>query len=205
MLEVVGDAQIMARMRGYVARYGYGVQAVAPRADDVPDLSKLLCYTFGLTGGGLPELVVSGAGPGPGKVMLDAAVDVHLAKRLVPGQMVTLDCLAKPLRVIDAVSAPVTMAWRLYGRERVHALQLLWPDPDSTYPDETGWNHQFTQPVYGMGLDGLLCMICHEPRPEVYTSVTKRPTKHDLTIHVTYCNDRPECVAVATAEGPYPG
>jgi hypothetical protein len=39
--------------------------------------------------------------------------------------------------------------------------------------------------------------VAHRPPPPQYAGVLTR-------INVSYCNDRPECVAVATAAGPWP-
>jgi len=54
------------------------------------------------------------------------------------------------------------------------------------------------------------CMVCKRTdRPFDAISVAYRPPPAEYAgvmphINVSYCNDRPECVAVATAAGPWP-
>jgi hypothetical protein len=54
------------------------------------------------------------------------------------------------------------------------------------------------------------CMVCKRAdRPFDAISVAYRPPPLEYAgvmphINVSYCNDRPECVAVATAAGPWP-
>jgi hypothetical protein len=51
------------------------------------------------------------------------------------------------------------------------------------------------------------CMVCGEWRPDALISVAHRYIVHfpESTFTVRYCNDRPECVAFATADGPWAG
>lgn len=143
-MRVVGDDEAVAHMRRMIAQYGYGVQAVSQSG------RLLLWYTFGLTGGGLAELLIAGVGVRNGKAIMDAAVDQHLGRSLTPGEYIRLDCLAMPVRVIEAVAAPVKIAWHIYGRENVRALQLLWAADNGAYPDELDWPSDMVQPVYNV-------------------------------------------------------
>lgn len=55
-----------------------------------------------------------------------------------------------------------------------------------------------------------VCQVCDDRRPDSAISVAHRPLRGreayfpQVRLHVKYCNDRPECIAVATAEGSWP-
>lgn len=51
------------------------------------------------------------------------------------------------------------------------------------------------------------CMVCGQWRPDALISVAHRRTvtAPELPFNVRYCNDRPGCVAFATAEDPWIG
>lgn len=82
---------------------------------------------------------------------------------------------------------------------------LVFRDPDLL--------RRLTEAVVGYSNDlehGWRCMVCGDTdRPFDKIFVVRRPPPADWAkiiphINVSYCNDRPDCVTVAMAEGPWP-
>lgn len=113
-----------------VDRCGWFLQLTAGRGGRVP-----YAYTVGLTGRGLPELVVSGKTPAAAGDLIEAVLAEGAPQ---PGR--PFDVLLGPaLQVVGVRSTgwllPVAVA--LYG-PRVQAVQLVWADAAGRWPGERG-------------------------------------------------------------------
>lgn len=131
-------------LRAAVAEYGWVVVS-APAQDDLPESTS----TVGLTGRGLPELLVLGLERDVAGALLH-----ELATRLLDGEIVvdgetvpdlvegsadpTLDGMIIPDVALPAVA--------VYG-DRVLVRQLLWPDADGLLPGDEGFAHDDLQPL----------------------------------------------------------
>ncbi|GIF75669.1 DUF4262 domain-containing protein [Asanoa siamensis] len=127
-----------------IAEHGWMVQSVFPArgGNGAP-----FAYTVGLTAAGLPELIVCGLPADIAGHLLNTAAHRSLGAELRPGE--ALDEIASvPLRVVDAPTAPVTTAHRLYPDRTVRALQLVWPDLHGHYPGDDRWSLGDAQPVH---------------------------------------------------------
>jgi hypothetical protein len=129
----------LADIRDRIAEVGFVIQPVFSLASDEVDFA----YTIGLTGQGRSELVCLGPTCEGCGLLLSAAAQLDTA-----GDEVTLTAglsvpaLTLRLRPVAVDSVyPLAMAARLYGRERVTAKQLLWPNDNGAYPDDVGWTN----------------------------------------------------------------
>ena len=133
-------------IRRLITRHGWAVQYVGGDRRHAP-----YAYTVGLTGAGLPELVVTGLRAERSTMMLNgAARDMTRAEPPVPGTILTLSGGED----VEVVRLPqpelhLAVALDLYGHE-VQALQLVWADDRGRLP----WHPVFRsnrggQPVLG--------------------------------------------------------
>lgn len=138
--------QMQKLIREKIAQYGYMVTGVYASADS--GLTEIICphaYTIGLTTLGLPELTISGGfDPKTLQGFLNKAARRHAKLEIHPGE--TLDFLANvPFRAVQATAGNhVQQALNYYGDPNgengmVRLIQILWPDRDGNYPDESGW------------------------------------------------------------------
>ena len=119
----------LTKIRAQINEHGWIVQGVVPAKDG--DLG--FAYTVGLTLAGLPELVISGLWREQGQQFLNIAAQQHCREEILAGDTIE-DIASVPFRVIDVPLAEVNTARRLYGRSRVRALQLVWPDDNGLWP-----------------------------------------------------------------------
>lgn len=131
----------LTALRRQITQHGYTVQSVLPtKADDGFEFS----YTAGFTAAGLPELLIASLPTLALEQMLDLAAQRHREQPLQPGTV--WECPAtdytQPIpmlaRALPAGHPSLGMAYRLYGREVVTGLQLLWSNPPGVFPGEEG-------------------------------------------------------------------
>jgi Domain of unknown function (DUF4262) len=149
-----GSAEWWARVEAHtvdirerIAEFGFVIQPVFGLA--ATDVN--FAYTIGLTGQGRPELVCLGPTPEGCALLLGGVAPLDTA-----GDEVTLPAMGDTpalrlrLRLVDAAAGgyPLAMASRVYGRARIAAKQVLWPDDEGAYPGDAGWtNDGFPQPL----------------------------------------------------------
>jgi hypothetical protein len=106
--------------------------------------STSLCYTIGLTGKGLPELIVLGLDQSTAHwVLNDVAALAVGGQALTPGGVIVIDAGHLPLKVanFDDREPLILAAIRYYRAEpdrRVSAVQLVWA-VDGAFPGEPGY------------------------------------------------------------------
>lgn len=127
-----------------IAEHGWMVQGVFPRAGDD---GEPFSYTVGLTLAGLPELVISGLPAELAGGLLNTAAQQSLTEEFTAGQVLT-ETASVPLRAVEAPTAEVNMARRLYPDHQVRALQLVWPDAGGAFPGDPTWSLGTAQPVF---------------------------------------------------------
>jgi hypothetical protein len=133
-------------IRRAITRHGWAVQYVGGDRSHAP-----YAYTVGLTGAGMPELVVTGLRAQRATTMLnDAARDMLAAEPPSPGSMIALpDGRRVEVVRLRRPESHLAVALDLYGDE-VRALQLVWADDRGRLP----WHPVFRsnrggQPVLG--------------------------------------------------------
>lgn len=130
----------IAKLDAIIEKHGYAVQSVM----DNPSMS----YTVGLTDLGLPELVMVGVPiPSMQAIINEAVARMRSTQPFAPGQLQS-ELANLPLR-IDAVhiSQVLGRLYMLIGYEKrrqrqvteLKVLQLVWPDQDGRYPDDSGY------------------------------------------------------------------
>jgi hypothetical protein len=133
-------------IRRVITRFGWAVQYVEGDRGQAP-----YAYTVGLTGFGLPELLVTGLQAERAMTMLNGAAD-DMAHSEVPSPGTTIalsgGCRVEVVR-LPHPEAHLNIAVELYGDE-VRALQLVWADDRGRLP----WHPVFRssrggQPVLG--------------------------------------------------------
>lgn len=138
------DAHLL-HVREVIGKHGWAVQGVFPtKADEL-----WFSYTVGLTEAalGLPELAVSGLPGEQGQQVLNLAAVRHVEDRFRVGDTVE-GVVSVPLRVIDAMRAPVGIAARMYGSRPI-VLQLVWPDDNEQWPGSPSYSSKFRQELFG--------------------------------------------------------
>lgn len=142
--------EYMNRIKAIIQKHGWMVQGVFSSEGEEP----AHCYTIGLTDAGLPELVVSGnMAHQTAMQILNAAAKQHLAKEIMPGDVVN-DIANLPFRAraVDDL-APLQQALN-YFRDphnrlgRVRAIQLIWQDTKGAYPDQIYYDQSLPQPLF---------------------------------------------------------
>lgn len=132
--------EYIAKLDAIIEKHGYAVQSVM----DNPPMS----YTVGLTDLGLPELVMVGVPiPSMQAIINEAVARMRSTQPFAPGQLQS-ELANLPLR-IDAVhiSQVLGRLYMLIGYEKrrqrqvteLKVLQLVWPDQDGRYPDDSGY------------------------------------------------------------------
>lgn len=123
------------QVRATIAEHEWAVQGVL--ADDKP-----FSYTVGMTPHNRPELVVVGLPHRMAQEILNRSAVRHMSSEILPGQTVDIDFSVQfrvALAPTDAPDRPLGVARRLYGPDKVRAIQLLWPNAAGAYPGEEGW------------------------------------------------------------------
>ena len=128
--------------RAIVRRRGYALCAVEAEGD-----LPWLVHTVGLTGEGLPELVVTGAPAEVAAALLDDVAEHCILDGVpAPGQrLVTGTGTTVELVEVHRPEAHLHVATALFAR--VRAVQLVWPDARGRYPWASG--DRSRQPVLG--------------------------------------------------------
>jgi Domain of unknown function (DUF4262) len=131
-----------------VEKYGWHGTSVAPRADS-DDPQEQWTYTTGLTKShGWPEIVMFGQDSERAHGIIWAAVDECEARNLIPCDGLRLhDTLnGYEARLVDGSFIPkhyLNSAFWFARHNRLNepkVLQLLWPDHDGIFPNESGCN-----------------------------------------------------------------
>lgn len=129
-----------------VKRHGWAVQHVLASGAGEVDYA----YTVGLTGRGLPELVIFGLGHDAARSVLNA-----VAGRLVAGEQVEAPArLRGVVKGYDVTVMTVTdfqllpLAFKVAGVPSIRALQIVWPDGQGRWPWEPG-SGVATMPLLG--------------------------------------------------------
>ena len=117
-----------------------------------PAVLETCWYTVGLTGHGLPELIVFGLPPDLARPALRALADDLVAGRvtIAAGQRAD-DVLAGHPAQFVAVTEPdrhLPAAAQVYAGAPLRALQVVWPDRYQRWPWQTG-THVADMPVLG--------------------------------------------------------
>jgi hypothetical protein len=144
-------AEYLTGILGRIDENGWVVQTVPTR-----DSRPAWAHTAGLTGHGMPELVVTGLDPALSAIVLNAVAAESLsAGPPRPGDVLTLRG-GPPMEVVALTepSAHLSLAITLYGPD-VRALQLVYADESGAYP----WSPSYRdgrggQPVLGVRDDG---------------------------------------------------
>jgi hypothetical protein len=140
------DAETAA-IRAAVDRGGVYLQFVPQ-----PTVLETCWYTVGLTGRGLPELIVFGLPPDLARPALrDLADDLVTGRREIGAGQRADDVLAgHPARFVAVTEADrhLPAAARFYAGAAVRALQLVWPDRHERWPWQIG-THVADMPVLG--------------------------------------------------------
>lgn len=133
------------RWRDVVAEHGWMVMSIG-EGEHAPGFT----FTVGLTGAGLPEVVVYGLpGDVAGTVLNDVARRLLDGERMPDGVAVPRVLRGYDVQLWDAtwLQDPLGAAFRLYGRDRVRVRQLVWPDRDGRWPWEPGFGAPDDEPV----------------------------------------------------------
>ncbi len=136
----------LAVIRTTVDKHGWAVQYVED--DRTP-----YAYTIGLHERGLPELLVTGLPPqAAARILNSVAAYVIDGGRPVPGEWISMpDGSALAVVQVQHPDVHMNVAVALYGRRKLHALQLVWADEQGHRP----WCPEFSnggarQPVLGV-------------------------------------------------------
>lgn len=144
----VDPTAILAQARQKIAEHGWTVIAVEPCGNDT---GPSFAYTAGLTAAGLPEIVIGGLPPELTYGICNDAARLSTKTELTPGATIPAGQIARvELKVIAAPAAPISLAERLYGKHRVRAIQLVWPDKHGFYPSDALWSLGDMQPIYAL-------------------------------------------------------
>ncbi|SEO57458.1 DUF4262 domain-containing protein [Amycolatopsis saalfeldensis] len=144
-------AEYLSGILGRVDELGWVVQTVLPQ-----DSRPAWAYTAGLTGRGLPELVVTGLDPALSVMVLNAVAAESLSAG-PPGPGDVLALRGGPPMEVVALAEPsvhLSLAITLYGPD-VRALQLVYADESGAFP----WSPSYRdgrggQPVLGVRDNG---------------------------------------------------
>jgi hypothetical protein len=135
------DAMYRNAVREQIIRNGWVVQGVFPTAEDP---GPQFTYTIGLVEAGLPELLIMGLPTDVGAVILNAAAKRHLEHEFTAGDTWEFPEVVPPLpfRVVDipARHSCLGTAYRIYERNTVRGLQLVWADVAGRFPGEDGYD-----------------------------------------------------------------
>lgn len=123
----------LKKVQAVIDEHGWAVQAVMGDAT-----TPLLAYTVGLTARTLPELVLSGL-----DYKLSVSALNQAARKLTSGQALELDVpydeyFNFPVIFKKRIGEGLSVARRMYGRERIRAVQMYYPDPNGVFPWEPG-------------------------------------------------------------------
>ncbi|MGW6693924.1 DUF4262 domain-containing protein [Rhodococcus sp. NPDC054953] len=148
-------------MRRTIERYGWALQYVESTVDR-SGVHPAYCYTVGLTGHGLPELVITGRVSDQSAVVLSELGSVLLdGSRLGPGDEVTVGGLDVCLVEVRECEFWLLRAVEHHGR--IRALQVVWADCQGRYPWEgahgsTEWTGAVAhlQPLLGPPPGGIV-------------------------------------------------
>lgn len=137
-------------LKPLIAEHRWAVQGCVPGSPEEP----AWFYTIGLTGMGLPELVVVGLPEQYAIPVLNEVAGRHIADPLPPGGEIDMDGLK--MRIVgvdqDEVAGRLIFAESVYGAGNVTAVQVLWSDKDGFWPDQPSWPHGRAQ--YRISPDG---------------------------------------------------
>ena len=129
----------------------------------VPDGEPTFGYSVGLTEQDLPEIFMSGnLHPETIQTLINTVAQQavgreHEGEMLVPGTELR-DVLANDLTLgvatCNPVAAEMNVALGFFGKERVRAVQLVWPDPEGNMPWDAEWSMgDGVQPLYPLPAD----------------------------------------------------
>jgi len=131
MCEGQSRSEVLAELRLRIDRFGWAdVSVGADRS--TPGFT----YTIGLVEFGHPELIVVGRPPYAAGALVNelaALVTDGHGHHFLPGMQFEVQGLAVELVQVDRSSNWLVMAEELFGRV-VPALQVVWADPDRSFP-----------------------------------------------------------------------
>jgi hypothetical protein len=128
-----------------IDRCGWAVQGVGATR-----IHASFSYTVGLTLQGLPELVITGKELAEaGRLLNDVAGYLTLGSLPRAGETVCYCAGSLHFEVVEMPhpEAHLFVATGLFGEARVKALQLVWADPQGSWPWDAGYRGG--QPVLG--------------------------------------------------------
>ncbi len=133
-------------LRDIIADHGWAVQFVE-------DGSRPFAYTVGLSGRGLPELLVTGLQPRTSARLLNSIAHYIADEGMVVQPAEHIDYQGEYLLEVVEVEHPdvhLTFAVRLRDGP-IRAFQLVWTDDARHWPWDRGWSHgRRRQPVLGI-------------------------------------------------------
>lgn len=143
---------VNAKIRRHIDKHGWAILGVFPTEKDP---GPWFTYTIGLTGKGLPELIMVGLSNGQAAPLLNDAAEQLVKGELQIGEPIgtLLQDLPAMLIEVDAKGMekhPLNAAKAQYG-EQIRALQLVWPDESGLFPWQEGFNPEMKelQPLLG--------------------------------------------------------
>lgn len=141
--------QYLDLLRELICDHGWAVQYV--ESDKRP-----FAYTVGLSGLGLPELLMTGLVPDTSGRVLNSIAHMMVDDGTVVAPAMHIDFEDRFLIEVVEVEHPdvhLKYAVRLFG-PRIKALQLVWADNWGRLPWDAGWAHgRRRQPVLGVRAD----------------------------------------------------
>lgn len=139
---------VLERIRNTISEAGHAVQYVA---GDPP-----WAYTIGLTGRGLPELILFGLDPRSSQWILNEAAELLLAGKLHAGTPFSFSEETAPLMPLQVRTGELSNEWfaiarRFFPLPRLQALQLVISDPQHRFPWDARVNPRYreVQPLLG--------------------------------------------------------
>lgn len=137
----VRDALLGEQITALIETAGFAMLPVfAAEPDGIP-----FCYTIGMTGLGLPEILVALLDSATAFDLLRSAVSRHRDQAFSPGESWVLDQTDPPV-LLKAVALPrgtpcLGTAYRYYQGtgHAVTGIQLILPDDDGRYPGDPGY------------------------------------------------------------------
>lgn len=161
---------IIKQAQDNIDKYGFSTFSVFAD-EDFPTFS----YTVGLTGHGLPELVIVGIPPRDAQhILLEAA-----QRQVDRAAFVIGERIAEIFPGFSVLSGDVSPQWarrlcnlaQVIADGPVRALQLIWPDEKGLFPGEQGYNDRYLEIQPLLSADPA-------PNPEEGAQRPPRPSLH---------------------------
>lgn len=143
--------QIYKNIKKTIAEQGWAIMHIFP-SETTPAFS----YTIGLLEKGLPDIIILGVDGEVAHSLLHALYDKiggDKAQDILFNGSVVEEVANMPLKLVEVddkyISQYLIQAGVYYETYNIRVMQLLWPDPNGVFPDESGFDERYreAQPV----------------------------------------------------------